>query len=163
MTPSMSKAYFAGCTFHAGGFVQKKSAHFAVSNVAMSTPVPVSKNSLIEFSDINNYYKYSDNYKQKLFLSILSGLFPLKHSAKGEEEDFCIQEEAPVLDIEEVKLYLAVKRIGIAAIDLCHTGDAGFDGEDLALFVRVFLDFFREVWSWSDKTHITSDNIDNLW
>lgn len=93
----------------------------------------------------------------------MSNLFPLKHSAKGEEEDFRIQEEAPVLDIEEVELYLAVKRIGIATIDLSHTRDAGLDSENLALFVRVFLDFFGEMWSWSDKTHITSDNIDNLW
>lgn len=86
----------------------------------------------------------------------------MKDGPECEEEDFCIQKETPIFDIEEVELDFSIKRICITTIHLCHACDTWFDGENLSLLFRILIYLSRKMRSWAYKAHISLNDIDNL-
>lgn len=85
-----------------------------------------------------------------------------KHSPDRLEKDLCIKDQTPVFDVENIELNLTSKGVTVSSIDLCHTRHSRFHCQNSFLIISVVLNLFRQMWSRTDKWHISFDDIDEI-
>lgn len=67
-----------------------------------------------------------------------------------------------MLDIVAVSHHFFFPRVLVTTVDLCHTSNAWFHGENLMICLLVVLDFTRLVWTRSDERHISPKDVPEL-
>ena len=90
------------------------------------------------------------------------GTSPQKNNREGSKQDLEVEEQRPIVDVQEVELHPFVEIDLVAAGHLPQACDVGFYREAAALLSSVFLDLFGKRRPGAHKTHIPFENVPKL-
>lgn len=87
---------------------------------------------------------------------------PEEHDLDRLEYDLDIEQETPILDVEDIQADFLVERILMPSVSLRHSRDSRLEGEDPLLMILVEVDLSRLMRPRSDERHLSSQHIEEL-